>query len=95
MARPVTRPPDYMREVGHRLRLSRLALGMTAAALCRDIDVNRQTYSQWENGIRLLDVLAAIRLKKRHGVTLDWLYDGDWARLPARLATLMRDMERL
>ena len=89
------RPPDYLREVGRRLRLVRLAHGMTAADFCREVGASAKAYSQWENGNRLLDVLVAIRLKECYGVTLDWLYDGDRTRLPARLAALVRDMERL
>ena len=91
----VRRPPEYSREVGRRLRVTRLSLGMTAVELCREIDVAPKAYSQWENGKRLFDVLAAFRLKERHGVTLDWIYAGDPSGLPARLAALVRDVERL
>ena len=90
-----TRPPDYLRQVGRRLRLVRLALGKTQVEMCREIDATDRTWSQWENGRRLFDVLAAIRLKKRYGVTLDWLYDGDPKGLPARLAKLVREIEGL
>lgn len=90
-----TRPPGYLHQVGRRLRLVRLALGLTAVELCREIDAGPKAYSQWENGKRLFDVLAAIRLKKRYGVTLDWIYGGDTSGLPSRLAALVRQIEEL
>lgn len=89
-----TRPPYYLKQVSHRLRITRLALGKTAIELCREIDATDKAWSGWENGRRLFDVLAAIRLKKRHGITLDWIYGGDSSGLPARIAKLVREIER-
>ena len=85
-----TRPPAYLRQVGRRLRVARLGLGRSAADMCRELGTTERAWSQWENGKRLLDVLVAIRLKERYGITLDWLYDGDPARLPLRLAEWVR-----
>ena len=85
-----TRPPAYLRHVGRRLRVARLGLGRSAADMCRELDISEQTWSQWENGKRLLDVLVAIRLKERYSITLDWLYDGDPAGPPPGLAEWVR-----
>ena len=73
----------------------RLALGKSAAVLCRELDTTDEAWSQWENGKRLFDVLVAIRMKRRYGVTLDWIFDGDPSRLPPRLAKLVREAEGL
>ena len=85
-----TRPPAYLRQVGRRLRVARLGLGKSAADMCRELDTTDRAWSQWENGKRLLDVLVAVRLKECYGITLDWLYDGDPARLPPDLAEWAR-----
>ena len=95
MAPRQRRPQDYLVAVGRRLRVTRLALGATAVEMCREIDAGPKAYSQWENGNRLFDVLAAVRLKERYGVTLDWIYGGDPAGLPARLAKQVREIEEL
>lgn len=89
-----TRPPAYLRQVGRRLRSTRLALAMTQTEICRELGTTRQAWSQWEKGDRLFDVRAAVRLKERHGITLDWIYAGDSSRLPARIARLVREIER-
>lgn len=90
MPRKRTRPPAYLRQVGRRLRVVRLGLGKSAADMCRELGTTDRAWSQWENGKRLLDVLVAVRLKERYGITLDWLYDGDSARLPPHLADRAR-----
>lgn len=95
MARPVTRPPEYSRAVGRRLRIARLALGRTQAEMWRELGATDRAWSQWEKGTRLFDVLVAVRLKERFGVPLDWIYAGDPAGLPPRLAGLVRQIEGL
>ena len=89
------RPPDYLQEVARRLRVTRLALGKQQIELCREIDATDKAWSQWENGSRLFDILVAIRLKRRYGITLEWLYDGDPSGLPARIAALVREIDGL
>ncbi len=58
--------------------------------MSRELGTTDRAWSQWENGKRLLDVLVAVRLKERYGVTLDWLFDGDPARPPLGLAERVR-----
>jgi len=43
-------------------------------------------YSQYETGVRALTIDAAQRICDAYGVSLDWLYRGDRARLPHHLA---------
>jgi transcriptional regulator with XRE-family HTH domain len=80
------RPIDHLRATGIRLKAARLALqppfGLKAAEFSKAIGVQPNTYSQWENGARLLDVLVAIRISERFGITLEWLYRGNAAQLP-------------
>ncbi len=75
------------RAVGQRLVASRLALGLKAVDICKTINVQQNTYSQWESGDRLIGPSDSIRLCDRFGLTLDWIYQGDMAGLPHSLAT--------
>jgi len=77
---------DQLEEVGRRLKAARESLGLRTIDLCAEINVQPNTYSQWENGARLLDVFAATRMAERFGVTLDWFYRGDASGLPHGLA---------
>ena len=80
----------YRREVGARLRRVRLALGPNAAALAAEFGVTGPRWSHWENGRHLADVRIMVRLSRRYGVTLDYLYKGDESGLPRRLSDAIR-----
>ena len=94
MGRTRTRPPGYLRQVGRRLRLVRLVLGLSAVVMSRALGVSDKAYYQWEDGSRLFDFLAAIRLKELYGVPLDWIFDSDEVRLPERFADQVRGSVR-
>ncbi len=76
------RPLGYAEQVGRRLRAARGELGREAAEICRAINVQQNTYSQWESGKYLIPPHAARRLKDRYGISLDWLYAGDASGMP-------------
>ena len=80
------RPENTLLEVGERLTEVRNALNLTQVTLCDQINVAPNTYNQWEKGRSLLDPLAASRIAKLYGVTLDYLYIGDPSGLPLHLA---------
>jgi DNA-binding XRE family transcriptional regulator len=82
----------YRREVGQRLRLVRRALGPNAATLAAEFGVKGPRWSQWENGRHLADVRTMVRLCRRYGVTLDYLYIGDESGLPRRLFDAIRQL---
>ncbi len=98
-----SRPAHQLREIGTRLRAARLALGLGASEFSKSIAVRPNTYSQWENGTRLLDVLVAIRIADRFGIPLDWLYrarspraaDRTEAAVPDRLLARCARLEKL
>jgi transcriptional regulator with XRE-family HTH domain len=72
-------------DIGRRLTAMRVALRLTQAQVCRDIHINPNTWNQYEKGVREIPPLIAIRLRKRYGVTTDWIYDGDRTMLPTIL----------
>lgn len=72
-------------EIGERLRATREALGLDQRSLCRAIDIGESAYNQYEKGARPLTIGPAIKMCRRFGLTLDWLYRGDPSGLPVRL----------
>jgi transcriptional regulator with XRE-family HTH domain len=77
--------------------LTREALGLSAAELCKNVGMGPNQWSQYidpEHG-RRITVDALYRLKDEYGVTFEWIYDGDRSRLPADLNEKIRATERL
>lgn len=74
------------RAIGERLRRTRLALGFESKVeFCNQIDVDKGSLTHWEKGERPLTLRAAIKIKDRWGIPLDWLFCGDKAQLSAEL----------
>ncbi len=68
--------------LGRRLALTREALGLTAAQLCKRIDCKPNRWSQYESGDRRITLEIADRLCDEFGLTMDWIYRGNRALLP-------------
>jgi DNA-binding XRE family transcriptional regulator len=73
--------------VSQRLRVARLALGLTEQEAAAELRVTRRTYRKWESGgCRLLNHTARwTPFMRKHGLSYDWLIDGDGARVGKRL----------
>lgn len=76
--------------VGHRLRRLRETLGLTRAEMADANHIDRTNWGRFEDGKRLITTDVAYRLKRRYGITFDWLYDGDVGSLPVSLAERLR-----
>lgn len=72
-------------EVGRRLRVTRLALGMQQNEFAKRADIAANTYSMYESGDRLLTVESALALCSAHSLTMDWLFRGIPGDLPHKL----------
>lgn len=81
MARAIT---DILREVPARLIMTRNALGLSQAELCREAGIATNAWNQFEKD-RTITIVNAIKLCDRFGLTLDWLYLGDRSGLPGRV----------
>lgn len=76
MPKPI-RPDDVKAQIGLRLRAARLALGFREVlSFANSLGVTETAMGNWERGERLADVLAMARMFDRHGVTLEWIYNG-------------------
>ena len=76
MGKP-SRPDDVKQQIGLRLRAARLALGYPEMlAFANTLGIEDTALGNYERGERLADVLVMARLFDRHGVTLEWIYNG-------------------
>lgn len=71
------RPSEIVTQAGRRLRAVREALGWQQERFAEEIGVTRTALANWEGGTRLPDVLAMVRLFRRFGVPLEWIYAGE------------------
>ena len=81
---------DENREIGCFLRAVREALGQTQQDFARSIGVEPNTYNQYEAGTRTLSPLVARTISRNWGISLDYLYLGDYRRLEHSLAEKVR-----
>lgn len=72
--------------ISRRLKMMREAIKLSQAQLCREIGVAQNRWNQYETGERRITLDVALRLKRRFGVTRDWIYDGDISGMPHGLA---------
>jgi transcriptional regulator with XRE-family HTH domain len=94
--------PDSAKAVGIRLRLIRLAYGMLQghikpisqkdfSALC---GANRQAWNNAETGDSRIGLDAALGIRKRTGVGLNYIYEGDQRDLPHAFAVAIAKLDQ-
>ena len=75
-------------DVGRRLEQLRRSLEFEKLRpFAKKIDVPEDTYIKWEKGKALIPPQQVMELKRRFGITADWLYFGDMAALSPALKT--------
>jgi ribosome-binding protein aMBF1 (putative translation factor) len=78
---------ETVRDIANRLIRTRLALGFQSQAeFAKAIDLEKNVYNPFERGKRRLTLEAARKIKRRFGVSLDWLFDGDISTLSNSLS---------
>jgi transcriptional regulator with XRE-family HTH domain len=82
----MTSTKQFWRDYSHRLRVTRLALGITEADAAEAHGVTLATYQKWEAGCRQLTVGFAIRFAEKYEVSLDWLIEGEAGNVGRHLA---------
>src|SRR5262249_39286611 len=80
---------DKLKSLGNRLKMTREALGLSAADLCKRIRIKPNRWSQYESGERRITVDIADRLCDEFDLSLDWIYRGNPAQLPHALRLKM------
>jgi len=70
-------PRFSWRATGHRLRVTRLALGLTEQQAAGDCGVSMRTYQKYESGHPQRGTSAMLKFVQKHDVSLDWLFNGE------------------
>lgn len=76
---------DAVEAVAARLKAAREALGMNKREFAEKAEMGEQTYGPFENAKRPLSLEAAKKLRKAHGLTLEFMYFGKIDDLPHRI----------
>lgn len=64
-------------EIGSKLKTARTASGYTQEKVAEEIQVSRQTISNWENEKSYPDIVSVIKLSDLYNISLDELLKGD------------------
>jgi DNA-binding XRE family transcriptional regulator len=77
---------ETLKDISRRLELTRIALGFESQiSFCKEIRVQKNVYNPFETGKRRITIDIAIKIRRRFGIPLDWIYCGDPASLPAHI----------
>ncbi|MGY4288852.1 transcriptional regulator with XRE-family HTH domain [Bradyrhizobium sp. LM2.7] len=85
-----------LKAIAERLKLIRLAVhgGMKQAAFARLVGIEPQALNNYETALRRISVDQAVKICAATGVSLDWIYRGITAGLPAEMATALQRKQR-
>jgi transcriptional regulator with XRE-family HTH domain len=72
---PMSDSPDST--FGHRLRVTRIALGISEQEVADTLGVSLPTYRKYERGTPMKSAAPAMRFARKYDVNLYWLFDGD------------------
>ena len=64
-------------EIGKKLKNARMSSGLTQECVAEELEVSRQTISNWENEKSYPDIVSVIKLSDLYSVSLDELFKGD------------------
>jgi len=78
------------KSLADRVKLTREALEISAADLCKRLDIDANRWSQYESGKRRITMPVANKLCDEFDLSLDWIYRANPAQLPHALRLKMR-----
>lgn len=82
-----------IKQIANRLIATRLALDFEEQqAFCEEIGVKKNVYNPFEKGRRRITIDVALKIKRRFGISLDWIYDGERHKLPADLHAKLKQV---
>jgi transcriptional regulator with XRE-family HTH domain len=68
---------DTDMEVANRLVALREKLEMDQTSFAKSLGIEKNTYNAYERGKRPLTIETAKKIRKRYGISVDWLLFGD------------------
>lgn len=82
---PRAKNPDAI-AAGDRLRRTRDALGLKRRRMAQILDEDEDKLEKWESGFAMVPPYFVRKLGATYGITYEWIYDGNSAKLPHDLA---------
>lgn len=77
---------EALTDISKRLVLTRKALGFESQIdFCKAIRVQKNIYNPFEKGKRRISLAIAMKIRRRFGISLDWIYCGDPTSLPLHI----------
>ncbi|MFG6591259.1 helix-turn-helix transcriptional regulator [Sulfitobacter sp. 1A12157] len=92
--RSMEKTPDTPRpysDIAERLKWHRNLLGMKQDEYAKSIGAKRSALSLWEAGTHRMSLNAALDLRNKYGLSLDFMYEGIDDALPMTLRNAWRD----
>jgi transcriptional regulator with XRE-family HTH domain len=78
--------------IGKRLQLTRQALGVGQKEFAESVGISVSSYNHYEAGRHRPSLEAAIALRAKYGLTLDWIFCGDPSNLKVSLFEAIKAM---
>lgn len=83
--------PRPYSDIAERLKWHRNLLGMKQDEYAKSIGAKRSALSLWEAGTHRMSLNAALDLRNKYGLSLDFMYEGIDDALPMTLRNAWRD----
>lgn len=83
---------ESAKSLARRLKITREAIGLQPAEICRRIKIGASAWSMFENGDRRITLNVANKLCDEFGLSLDWIYRNNPAQLPHELRMKMQQI---
>jgi transcriptional regulator with XRE-family HTH domain len=80
--------------IGRRLQALQAHLKLTGRAFCDLTGIQANRFSQWKSGTHPPSIDGAIAIRRKWGVTLDWIYFGSPSGMPGDLLAELMAIER-
>ncbi|WP_321829772.1 helix-turn-helix transcriptional regulator [Thalassovita sp.] len=76
-------------DIANRLRAVRAYYDLNSKDFAEQAEVPYKSYSQWESGQFRVSIDGAMKIERRYGISLDFIYLGRLDTLPNRIATAL------
>lgn len=85
---------ESLKSLARRLKITREAIGLPPADVCRLIKVTPSAWSMYESGERRITLNVANKLCDEFGLSLDWIYRNNPAQLSYEFRMKMQALEK-
>lgn len=81
-------------DIADRLRAARKVFHMEQREFAAGAGIKHSAYRNWETGLYRVSLDGALALRKRYGLSLDFIYEGNLDALPMNIRKALSDSPR-